>query len=234
MNLKFAHLVTVQFGILIGIAACLVFLHFENARPRTTSERREPPTKKSPAEDESATVDSHDELERDERLAEQSAYPLPSEYSPEAVEKSRAILAKLYYEQIGPRRNATAVAQTYTEVAQEPAAVQTYEPPPQPVTYAEPTVVLYPPPGQFISFARPRPFVNRCRPASNSNVLASNSDRRRDNRGIHLPKPGPPRSLGLEQRSTTGGPTCPSPQGFTSRGKALTGRSTGATVANSR
>jgi len=220
MNLKFVHLVAAQFGILIGIAACLVFLHFENARPRTTSERREPPTKKSQAEDESATVDSRDELERDERLAEQSAYPLPSEYSPEAVEKSRAILAKLYYQQIAPRRNATAVAQTYTEVAQEPAAVQTYEPPPQPVTYAEPTqVVLYPAPGQFISFARPRPFVNRCRPAPHASVLASNSDRRRDNGRIHLPKPRPPKSLGLEQRGTTGGPTCPSPQEFRSRGK---------------
>lgn len=220
MNLRIAHLVTVQFGILIGIAACLVFLHFENARPRTTSERRELPTMKSQADDESATVDSRDELERDERLAEQSAYPLPSEYSPEAVEKSRAILAKLYYEQIAPRRNATAVAQNYTEVAQEPAAAQTYEPPPQPVTYSEPTqVVLYPPPGQFISFARPRPFVTRCRPASNPNVLASNSDRRRDNGRIHLPKPRPPRSLGLEHRSTAGGPTCPSPQGFTPGGK---------------
>ena len=205
----------IQLGILIGIAACLVFLHFENAQPRAASA-----APKSEGEDERATADYRNELEPDERLAEQSIPAMPNEYSPEAVEKSRAILAKLYYEQIAPRRTAAAVAPTYTEVAQEPATVQTYEPPPQPVANAEPAqVVVYPPAGQFISFARPRPLINRSRPAHHPGVLAPNSDRRRENGGIHLPKPRPPRSLGLEQRGTTGGPTCPSPQGFASRGK---------------
>ena len=81
----------------------------------------------------------------------QLAPALPNEYSPEAVEQYRALTAKLYYEQIAPRRNVSAtlahsstaaVAPSYTEVAQEPAIVATYEPAPEPVAYVEPAPVI--------------------------------------------------------------------------------------------
>ncbi len=235
MNLKVAHLVSVQFGIFIGIVFCLVFFRFEFGRPRP-AEKREPATKraaavepKSEPDDELADmVDARGELEPDEALAEQPVPAMPNEYSPEAVEKSRAILTKLYYEQIAPRRNPStssvaAVAPTYTEVAQEPAVVQYEEPPPQTVAYAPPPeVIVYSQPIQVVSFSRPRRVDNRCRPAPHPSALVSNSDRRRDNRGTHLsglPAARPPGSLGLDQRRTTGGPTCPSPQGFKPRGK---------------
>ena len=246
MNLKVAHLVSVQFGIFVGIVSCLVFFRFEFARPRTAAEMREPATKriaavepKSEPDDERDRVDYRDELEPDEALTEQTVPAMPNEYSPEAVEKSRAILTKLYYEQIAPRRNPSSNAANkstaaYTEVAQEPAVAQVYDPPPQTVAYVQPTeVIVYPQPVQVVSFARPRRFVNRCRTAPHPSALAPNSQRRWDNRGTHLnglpgfespaspsaalrPPPGP---LGLGQPRTTGGPTCPSTPGFTPRGK---------------
>ena len=253
MNLKVAHLVSVQFGIFIGIVSCLLFLHFEKAGPGAASEMREPATKrvavvepKSEPEDERDNVaDYRDEVEPAESLAEQSIPAMPTEYSPEAVEKSMAILTKLYYEQIAPRRNAStvaanssnaAVAPSYTEVAQEPDLVQPDEqpPPPQNVAYVQPTqVIVYPQPVQFISFSHPRRFVNRCRPAPHPGALASNSHRRPDRGATHLngsrefesqasPSTAlgrPPRSFGPGQHWTTGVPTCPSTERFTSRGR---------------
>jgi hypothetical protein len=237
MNLKVAHLVAIQFGIFIGIVICLVFSRFEYARPRTAAETRERATEGAAAsermsepEDEFADMaDNREKLDSDEPLTEQPTLAMPNEYSPQAVEKSMAILTKLYYEQIAPRRNVssspanTAAAPSYTEVAQEPAVVQYEDPAPQTVAYVQPTqVIVYPQPAQVVVFSNPRRFVNRCRPAPHPSALASNSHRRRDSAGTHLsgsPESRPPRSFGLEQRRTTGAPTCPSIQGFTPQGK---------------
>jgi hypothetical protein len=163
--------------------------------------------------------------EQAEWASDQSIPAMPNEYSPEAVEKSRAILTKLYYEQIAPRRNPSsgrANAPSYAQVAQEPAEVQVAEPAPQTVAYEQsPQVIVYPQPAQFISFARPRHFDNRCRPAPRPNAVASNSPRGRNNGGTHLnvlPEARPLGSGGLDQRRT-GVPACPSTPGFTPRGK---------------
>jgi hypothetical protein len=47
MNLKVAHLVSVQFGIFIGIVSCLVFSRFENFRPRAAAAKRESVTERA-------------------------------------------------------------------------------------------------------------------------------------------------------------------------------------------
>lgn len=227
MNLKVAHLVAVQFGIFIGIVICLVFFRFEYARPRTAAEMRNPSTQQAAAVERMS--ETEDELEPAEPLTEQPAVALPNEYSPEAVEKSMAILTKLYYEQIAPRRTVssspanTAVAPSYAEVAQEPAVVQYDEPAPQTVAYVQPTqFIVYPQPVPVVVFSHPRRFANRCRPAPNASALASNSHRRWDSGGTHLsglPASRPPRTLRVEQRRTTGVPTCPSTQGLKPPGK---------------
>jgi hypothetical protein len=251
MNLKVAHLVSVQFGILIGIVCCLVFFRFEYARPRTLAEKRKPATERAAAvapfsqsEDETADmVDSDADADLAELVTEQTTPALPNEYSPEAVEKSRDLLTKLYYEQIAPRRKAgsapannsvAAVAPVYTEAAEEPAVVQTADLAPQTVAYVPPTeVVIYPQPAYFVGFSRPRRFANRCRPASPPGALASNPHRRPDRGRTHLngspafegaasPSAAfrrPPGSREVARRSNTGVPSCPSNQGFTPRGK---------------
>jgi hypothetical protein len=236
MNLKVAHLVSVQFGIFIGLVACLVFSRFESFRPHAAAAMRKPATERArPVEPLSEPEDQASDMVDDAAAPEQtelSAPALPNEYSPEAVEKSRALLAKLYYEQIAPRRNVSsgpanssiaAVAPSYTEVAQEPEVVQVEDPAPQTVAYQQPTqVIVYPPPAQFVVFSYPRRFVRRCRPASPTGALASNSHRRQDGGGTQLsgvPESRPPRSLAVANRGNTGVPTCPSTQGFTPGGK---------------
>lgn len=235
MNLKVAHLVSIQFGIFIGIVACLVFSRFELSRPRTAAERREPATERSAAvepksgpEDELADmVDDRGELESAEPLAEQSTDAMPTEYSPEAVEKSMAILTKLYYEQIAPRRNASAssnaaAAPSYTEVAEEPAAVQTDDSQPQTVAYQQPTqVIVYPQPVQVVVFPQSRRFASRRRPAP-PGALTSNLHRRGDGGGTRLsslPESRSPGSVGVVHRGNTGAVNCASTQEFTPRGK---------------
>jgi hypothetical protein len=239
MNLKVAHLVSVQFGIFIGIVSCLVFFRFEYARPRIAAEMREPATERTAAveplsepEDQRADmVDNGAEPEQAEPVTEQPAPALPNEYSPEAVERYRALATKLYYEQIAPRRTISsspanssiaAVAPAYTEVVEEPAVVQTNDPAPQTVAYVQPTqVIVYPPPAQFVVFSYPRRFVNRCRPAPHPGALAPNPHRRPDRGGTHLRgSPGcrPARSPGVVHRQNTGVSSCPSTQGFKPRG----------------
>ena len=229
MNLKLTHLVTAQFGIFIGIVCCLVFSRFELSRSRTAAETREPAServaavqpKSEPEEELAEIVDDRGELEPAEPLTVQADSALPTEYSPEAVEKSMAILTKLYYEQIAPKRKAstvaanTAVAPSYTEVAEEPAVVQYVDPAPQPVAYVQPTqVIVYPQPVQFIVFPQPRRFVNRCRPAPHPGAFAANLHHRRDGGGMQV-NGSPQRG----QHRIAGAPTCPSTQGFTPRGK---------------
>lgn len=239
MNLKVAHLVSVQFGIFIGIVSCLVFSRFEYFRPHAAAEMRKPATERAttvepmsePEDQATDMVDDAAAPEQPDRFTEQPAPALPNEYS-EAVERYMALATKLYYEQITPRRNASsgpanssiaAVAPSYPEVAQEPEVVQVEDPAPQTVAYQQPTqVIVYPQPAQFVVFSHPRRFVRRCRPAPQTGPLASNSHRRHDSGGTHLsglPRSRPPRSLGRVHRGNTGVPTCPSTQGFTPRGK---------------
>ena len=237
MNLKVGHLVAIQFGIFIGIVFCLVFFRFESARPRTAAEMRELATERAaavermsePTDERADMADNREKLEPAEPLSEQPVPAMPNEYSPEAVEKSMAILTKLYYEQIAPRRNAasspanTAVAPSYTEVAQEPETAQIDGPAPQNVAYVQPTqFIVYPQPVQVVVFSHNRRFVSRRGP-----------HRHPDSGGTHLsglpefespasPSAAlrrPPGILGLEQRRTGGVLTGPSLQGFTPRGK---------------
>lgn len=234
MNLKVAHLVSIQFGIFIGIVSCLVFFRSEYARPRAAAEMREFVTELTAAvKDQRADMaDYRAEPEPPEPVTEQPAPALPNEYSPEAVERYRAEATRLYYEQIAPRRNVSAspanssiaaVAPAYTEVAQEPATVEIDDPAPQTVAYIQPTqVIVYPPPAQFVVFSHPRRFVNRCRPTPHPGALASNPNPRPHNRGTHLsgsPAFRPAGSFGVVHRRNAGAPSCPPTQGFASRGK---------------
>jgi hypothetical protein len=176
-------------------------------------------------------VDNGAESEQAEPITEQPAPALPNEYSPEAVERYRALATKLYYEQIAPRRTVSsspanssiaAVAPAYTEVAEEPAVVQTNDPAPETVAYIQPTqVIVYPQPVQFVVFSQPRRFFNRCRPAPRPGMLASNPHQRPDRGGIHLsgsPAFRPGTSREVPHHRNTGGPSCPSTQGFKPQG----------------
>jgi hypothetical protein len=235
MNLKLAHLVAIQFGIFIGIVICLVFSRFESARPRTAAEMRERATERAaavermpePADEFADMAKDREELDPAEQLTDQSTPAMPNEYSPEAVEKSMAILTKLYYDQIAPRRTAgsspanTTVAPSYTEVAPEPAVVQYDDPAPETVAYVQPTqVIVYPQPAQFVVFSHRRRLANRCRP-SPPGALASNPHRRPDRGGTQLngsPAFSPAGPLAVGQHQNTGAPPCSSTQGFTPRG----------------
>jgi len=239
MNLKVSHLVSIQFGIFVGIVSCLVLFRFENARPHAAVEMRKPATERAPAvqptserEDEASDLmDDATASEESNRFTEQPAPAMPNEYSPEAVEKSMAILTKLYYEQIAPRRTArsdpangsiAAIAPSYSETIQEPPVVPVDNPAPQTVVYEQPAqVIVYPQPVQFVVISQPRRFVNRCRPASQAGVPASNSHRRQHNGGTHLiglPHAHSPGSLAVVPGGSIGVANCPPMQGFP-RGK---------------
>jgi hypothetical protein len=240
MNLKVAHLVSMQFGIFLGIVSCLVFSRFEYSRPRAAAEMREPATERAaaveslsePKDQRADMVDDGADAASAEPITEQTAPALPNEYSPEAVERYRALATKLYYEQIAPRRTVSsspansstaAVAPAYTEVTEEPAIVQTNDPAPETVAYVQPAqVIVYPQPAQFVVFSYPRRFVNRCRPAPHPGGLASNPHRRPDRGGTRVsgsPAFGPAGSPGVVHRRNPGVPSCPSTEGFTFRGK---------------
>jgi hypothetical protein len=239
MNLKVAHLVSIQFGIFVGIVSCLVFSRFEYARPRTAAEVRKPATERAAAvepvsepEDQPADmVDDGADAESAEPITAKTAPALPNEYSPEAVERYRALATKLYYEQIAPRRTVSsssanssipAVAPAYTEVTEEPAVVQTNDQAPETVAYVQPTqFIVYPPPAQFVVISQPRRFANRCRPASHPGALASNPHRRPDSGRTHLsgsPAFHPATSPGVAHHRNTGVPSCASTQGFNPQG----------------
>jgi hypothetical protein len=234
MNLKAAHLVSIQFGIFVGVAFCLVVSHFENSRPRTVAEKRAPMSERaaeadslSQSEDQPGDLADNDaDADLAELAVEQPKTPLPNEYSPEAVERYRAEATRLYYEQIAPRRHTTvaAVAPAYTEAVEEPVVDQTYETAPEPVAYVQPTqVVVYPQPVQFVVFAQRNRHANRCRPTSPPGALASNPNRHRGGRGIHSNASTPferptsplssfrrsPSTTGIAQQQNTGGSSCP-------------------------
>ncbi|MEY2502465.1 MAG: hypothetical protein QOI07_2799 [Verrucomicrobiota bacterium] len=228
MNLKVAHLVSIQFGIFIGIVCCVAFSRFEYFRPRATAESRAPLTERASAveplsEPEDQPGDIADNGADSEIATEQPRSALPNEYSPEAVERYRAEATRLYYEQIAPRRNTkgnpanttvAAVAPAYTEVVEEPAADQTNGPAPETVAYVQPTqVIVYPQPVQFVVFSHPRRFANRCRPASPPEAVALNP---------HRPSSAlqrPARAPGLAHHRNTRGSSCPPTQEFTPRSR---------------
>lgn len=245
MNLKVAHLVSVQFGIFVGVVFCLVVSHFENSRPRVAAAKREPVTERAAAdepvsqsEDQPGDLADNDaDADLAELTAEQPRTPLPNEYSPEAVERMRAEATRLYYEQITPRPPATttvaAVAPAYTEAIEEPLVDQTSYAAPEPVAYVQPTqVIVYPPPAQFIVFSQRNRHANRCRPASAPGALASNPHRRADGGWTHLSastafeRPTsssaalrrPAGSPGVAHHRNTGGSSCLPTQGLNPRG----------------
>lgn len=234
MNLKVVHFVAIQFGILVGIASCLLFFRFESAKPRPAAEMRELATELVAAvRDQSADmVDDLADPEPTEVVPGQLAPVLSNQYSAEAVERYRAEATRLYYEQIAPRRNAVsslahssaaAAAPSSAEVAQEPAVVQRDDPAPQTVAYVEPApVIVYSQPAQFVAFSNPRRFANRCRPAPHPDALAPGPHRRRDRGGNHWsgsPEFRPARSLGVVHHRNNAVPSCRPPQGFKPRGK---------------
>jgi hypothetical protein len=198
MNLKVAHLVSVQFGILLGIVCCLVYARLEYSRPRPTAVKHV----SAPDDRLADMVDADDDTESPEALTDRRISALPNEYSPEAVERYRAEATRLYYQQIAPRRDAgsspanrslAAAAPDYTEVVEEPAAVQSNDPGPQTVVYVQPAqAIVYPAPAEVVVFSHPRRFDNRRRPAPHPNALALNPPRRPDRSTItHLSAPPP-------------------------------------------
>jgi hypothetical protein len=225
MNLKVAHLISVQFGIFVGVVICLVFSHFESFRAHPAAETRKPATERvTTVEPKSVPEDQPSNMEDDAatpeesgRLAEQSTPAMPNEYSPEAVEKSMAILTKLYYEQISPRRSASQannsiaeVPPSYTEAPQEPRTVQLENPAPQTVVYQQATqLIVYSQPAPFIVFSQPRRFVNRRRPAFQTGAFPSNPHRHQDSGRTQvngLPASCPPHSVAATHRGTPGVP----------------------------
>ena len=234
MNLKTANLVAIQFGILVGIVCCLVYSRFESGKPRATAEERASAVEaRSRHQDQRADlVDDRADPDRAQTITEQPIPVVENQYSPEAVERYRALAAQLYYQQIAPRRNTSAtlttsstaaVALSDAEVTREPAVTATDDPAPQPVAYIEPTqVVVYPQAASFVAYSHRRRFADRCRPTPHHGELASNTHRRPDRRGTHLSVTTdwcPPKSLGVVHRRNTDAPACPSPRGFKSRGK---------------
>ena len=232
MKLKIVNLIAIQFGIFVGIVGCLVYSRFESAKPRTTAEMKQQATERASArEPVSEPGDQRADSEPAQVVPGQLAPVLPNEYSPEAVERYRAEATRLYYEQIAPRRqtsssltysSSAAVAPSYTEVAQEPAVVQTYDPAPQTVAYVEPApAIVYAQPA-FVAYSHGRRFVNRCRPTPHHGALASSPHRRPDRRGNHFSgstECRPPRSLGVVHRRNPGVASCAPTQGFRPRGK---------------
>lgn len=236
MNLKVANLVAIQLGVLVGIMSWLAYSHFESAGLRVAAvERRESPAAPvaavAPISDlgsqVSRALDNDADREEDESIGEQPALPVqPHQYSPEAVQQYTALAAQQYYQQIAPRRYASAsvastsapVAPAYTEVAQEPAAVSSdYVEPLQPVAYAEPAqVVVYPQP-QFIVFSNQRSnqrrFPNRCRPALQSAAGTPITHRRPDRGGPHQ------NVCGVAPRKNPDAPSCKPGQESKPRGK---------------
>jgi len=204
MNLKLAHLISIQFGIFVGIICCLAYSRSEYFRPRAAAERRAPITERASAveslsqsEEQAAdAMDSDADSDLSELVVEQPRTPLPNEYSPEAVERMRAEATRLYYEQIAPRRTVTttvaAVAPAYQQMVEEPAVERSYEPAPEPVAYVQPApVIIYSQPVPVIVYSQPRRFADRCRPASPPGTIASNPHRRPDGRGNHSNISGP-------------------------------------------
>src|SRR5664279_4497850 len=118
MKVKVANLVAVQFGVLVGIASWLAYSRFESPEPRiAAAERRESPAAPAaavaPISDLGSQVtralEDDADREQDQSIGEQPVQAtLPHQYSPEAVQQYTALAAQQYYQQIAPRRYASA------------------------------------------------------------------------------------------------------------------------------
>ncbi|HEV2806238.1 MAG TPA: hypothetical protein VGW57_15050 [Chthoniobacterales bacterium] len=221
--MKAAHLISIQFGIFVGVVFCLVVSHFENSRPRTAAAQRDPVTERAaaaeplsqPEDQPGDNADNEADADLAELAAEPARTPLPNEYSPEAVERYRAEATRLYYEQIAPRRalitTVAAVAPASAEAVEEPVVNQAYDPVPETVAYVQPAqIILYPQPTQFVVFSQRKRHANRCRPGFPAGTFASHPNPRGDRRAMHA---------GLAHHANPGGSACASPQGFASGGK---------------
>ena len=245
MNLKVVHLVAIQCGMFFGIMGWLAYSQLPFGGSRPAAEAREPvaisaaTSASNPAEQRSQTVDYRAYQERAQPVAEQPASAMQHEYSAAAVQQNSALAEKLYYQQIAPRRYASAsLANTsYTEVAPEPVLVQTDDPVPETVAYVQPTeVVVYPQP-QVVVFDNSRRFGNRGRstlrtpgtPLANAHRRSAtpgtplaNVYRDLDRPRSHLIRSTacpPPKSFGVVHRRNDSVPSCRPNQGFAARGR---------------
>ena len=189
MNLKVANLIAVQLGIFIGIMSWLAYSRFPSAEPRT---RERPPESVAafapvfkPADQRLQAADYSADGEGAQPMAEQTA---------QAALDYSALAAQLYYQQIAPRRYASAGpanasiggnSLSYTTVAQEPAAVPAdYVDSPQTVAYAQPTqFIAYP--AETVVFSNSRSFGNRFRSTRHPGALNATTHRRPNRAGPH-------------------------------------------------
>jgi hypothetical protein len=224
MNLKVAHLISIQFGIFIGIVCCLAFSRFGNLGSLPAADKRAPVTKRAAAveplarseEQPGDIADNGTDPEEAEPIVEQPSPALPNEYSPEAVERYRAEATRLYYEQIAPRRTTTTVTtvtRAYTKPVEEPAIDQTYDPAPETVAYVQPTqVIVYPQPVPFAVFSQSNRHRGRRRPVSPPGAIASNPNRPLS--AVRHPSGSP----GLAHHRNTGGSSCAPTHGSNPQG----------------
>jgi hypothetical protein len=207
MNVKVVNLVAVQFGVFVGMMSWLAYSHFDSVEPRIAAlERQERPVNSisavAPISDLGSQVtralEDDADREQDQSIGEQPAPAVPPhQYSPEAVQQYTALATQQYYQQIAPRRyasanveNAPIVAARYAKVEQKPALASTeYEDAPESVAYDEPAqVAAYAQPYPFIAYPQQlvvfsngsngRRFANRCRPTRRSNTSLPLTDRR--------------------------------------------------------
>jgi len=182
MNLKVANLVAVQFGIFVGIMFWLAYSHLPFASPRAATKTPEPKAEPAanvapafkPGDQPTQTVDDRADREEAGPVVEQPV-PLLHEYSPAAVQQHSALAAQLYYQQIAPRRYASARvenrpivadAPSDAEVEQAPVAEVEYQAEPETAAYVQPTPFIAYPASQLVVFSNRHRFANRCRPAS--------------------------------------------------------------------
>ena len=198
MNLKVVNLVAIQFGIFVGIMSWLAYSQLPFARSRVTeSPRSHPATERvanvapnsNDVDQESETADRAEDEETN-AITEPPAPVLPHEYSPAAVQQYAALAAQRSYQQIAPRRYASAgagpayvttSAPSSAAAAPEPAAISSdYVEPLEPAAYVEPApVVLYSQP-QWVVFNNERSFRRRCRPTLSANAFPQRNHRRQD------------------------------------------------------
>jgi hypothetical protein len=251
MNLKVSNLVAIQFGVFVGIMFWLAYSQLPFAGPRAATKTPEPKAEPAanvapafkPGEQRSQTLDYRADGEEAEPAGEQPV-PLLHEYSPAAVQQHSALAAQLYYQQITPRRYASARvengpivadAPSYAVVEQAPAvAPAEYMAEPETVAYAEPAqVVVYSQP-QFVVFSNRHRFANRCRAASDPRGARTTFAHQRRDRGrphltgstefespaspsAALRRPG--NSLGVIHRRNDSAPSCQETQGFKPQGR---------------
>jgi hypothetical protein len=189
VNLKVANVIAVQFGIFVGIMSWLGYSRFPSAEPRT---RERPPESAAafapvfkPGDQRPEAADYSADREGTQPMAEQTA---------QAAREYSAMAAQLYYQQIAPRRYASAGPDnasiggnslSYTTAAQEPEVVPADDvDSPQTVAYAQPTqFIAYP--VETVGFSNSRSFGNRFRSARHPATPNAITHRRPNRGGPH-------------------------------------------------